>query len=86
MLDHASNGALENEFGTKNEDEVLRRILEQGEVKEQKTREREGNTVCCLHPCIDLPPTVFSGGWEKACVCVCVCANWCHRILQWVQW
>ncbi|KAF8444259.1 ribosome maturation protein [Kalaharituber pfeilii] len=44
MLDKASNSALENEFGTKNQDDVVKRILESGEVKEQKAREREGNT------------------------------------------
>jgi len=36
QLDRASASLLENEFGTKNTDEVVRKILEQGEVRESK--------------------------------------------------
>jgi hypothetical protein len=35
-LNRASNALLENEFGTKNTDEVVQKILEKGEVQEVK--------------------------------------------------
>jgi ribosome maturation protein Sdo1 len=35
-LNRASNGVLENEFGTSNEDDVVKKILEDGTVQEQK--------------------------------------------------
>jgi ribosome maturation protein Sdo1 len=44
VLETPSKGTLENEFGTKDEDKIIRKILETGEVKEQKGRSREGNT------------------------------------------
>lgn len=34
QLDGASKGTLENEFGSSNEDEVIKQILEKGEVQE----------------------------------------------------
>lgn len=47
ILDEASHSLLENEFGTHKVEECIQQILEKGEVKEQKGREREGTTVCC---------------------------------------
>jgi ribosome maturation protein Sdo1 len=35
-LDRASNALLENEFGTKNTDDVVQLILEKGDVQEVK--------------------------------------------------
>ncbi|KAF8427541.1 ribosome maturation protein [Tirmania nivea] len=43
-LEEASHLALDSEFGTHNVDDVVRHILERGEVKEGKERERTGNT------------------------------------------
>jgi ribosome maturation protein Sdo1 len=37
-LDRASNALLENEFGTKNTDDVVQLILEKGDVQEVKVR------------------------------------------------
>lgn len=34
VLDAASNGSLESEFGTYNEDEVVKQILEKGELQQ----------------------------------------------------
>ncbi|KAF2401743.1 putative RNA binding protein [Trichodelitschia bisporula] len=42
QLDRASNAALENEFGTKNEDDVVKMILEKGDVQEAKAGGRQG--------------------------------------------
>ncbi|KAJ5220454.1 hypothetical protein N7468_009658 [Penicillium chermesinum] len=42
ILDTASNSQLENEFGTKNEDECMIKILEGGEYQTAVSREREG--------------------------------------------
>ncbi|KAJ5161395.1 hypothetical protein N7492_006787 [Penicillium capsulatum] len=42
VLDSASNAALENEFGTHNEDECMVKILEGGEYQSSTSREREG--------------------------------------------
>jgi hypothetical protein len=36
QLDGASKGTLENEFGTHNEDEVIKQILEKGSVQESE--------------------------------------------------
>ncbi|OQD74694.1 hypothetical protein PENDEC_c010G03288 [Penicillium decumbens] len=43
VLDTASNAALENEFGTKKEDECMVKILEGGELQTNTNREREGS-------------------------------------------
>ncbi|KAI5797415.1 ribosome maturation protein [Peziza echinospora] len=43
-LETPSKATLENEFGTGDQDFMIRKILEFGEVKEQKGRSREGNT------------------------------------------
>jgi ribosome maturation protein Sdo1 len=37
-LDRASKASLENEFGTSNDDEVVKKILEKGSVQEVKVR------------------------------------------------
>ncbi|KAJ5087358.1 hypothetical protein N7456_010974, partial [Penicillium angulare] len=42
ILDTASKAALQNEFGTSNEDEVMAKILEGGEYQSNTNREREG--------------------------------------------
>ncbi|KAF2435531.1 putative RNA binding protein [Tothia fuscella] len=42
-LNRASNQLLETEFGTKNSDEVVQKILEQGEVQEVKNAARQGD-------------------------------------------
>ncbi|KAJ4366255.1 hypothetical protein N0V83_007891 [Neocucurbitaria cava] len=44
ILNTASNGQLENEFGTKNEDEVIKKILQQGEIQTAENPERQGST------------------------------------------
>ncbi|KAF8457306.1 hypothetical protein BGX38DRAFT_1266054 [Terfezia claveryi] len=44
QLEEASRLALDNEFGTHQEEVVVKKILECGEVKERKGRERTGNT------------------------------------------
>jgi len=41
-LNRASNALLENEFGTKNEDDVVKAILEKGDVQESKGSARQG--------------------------------------------
>lgn len=41
QLDGASKSTLENEFGTTNEDEVIKQILERGSAQESEV---------CLHP------------------------------------
>jgi len=42
-LDSASNATLENEFGTKSEEEVIKQILEKGTVQETETADRQGS-------------------------------------------
>lgn len=43
ILDGASNQALEDEFGTSKEEEVVKQILEKGNVQETKGAERQGD-------------------------------------------
>jgi ribosome maturation protein Sdo1 len=43
ILDGASNGSLDSEFGTHKEEEVVKIILEKGTVQETETSERVGN-------------------------------------------
>ncbi|KAF2115105.1 putative RNA binding protein [Lophiotrema nucula] len=43
ILDTASNGSLESEFGTHKEDDVVKAILEKGELQETEARERSGD-------------------------------------------
>ena len=40
-FDEASSSTLENEFGTKNEDDVLKALLEKGSIQEVQVRIRE---------------------------------------------
>ncbi|KAJ5679850.1 hypothetical protein N7462_008094 [Penicillium macrosclerotiorum] len=42
VLDGASNAALENEFGTHNEDDCMIKILEGGEFQSNTAAERQG--------------------------------------------
>ncbi|KAF2211787.1 hypothetical protein CERZMDRAFT_59734 [Cercospora zeae-maydis SCOH1-5] len=42
VLDGASKGALEDEFGTSNEDEVIKQILEKGNIVESGSSGRDG--------------------------------------------
>ncbi|KAB8222713.1 ribosome maturation protein [Aspergillus novoparasiticus] len=44
IMDGASKGILETEFGTSNEDECIKKILENGEYQSSVTRERQGGT------------------------------------------
>jgi len=43
ILDAASNGSLESEFGTIKEEEVVKQILQKGTVQETEARERQGD-------------------------------------------
>merc|ERR1712093_155819 len=43
QMDTASKASLENEFGTKNEDEVIIKILEQGQPQSVQSSERGGD-------------------------------------------
>ncbi|KAJ9616284.1 hypothetical protein H2200_000001 [Cladophialophora chaetospira] len=43
QLDEASNASLENEFGTKNEDEVIKKILTDGQAQTSEASERSGD-------------------------------------------
>jgi len=42
VLDEASKSTMENEFDTSNEDEVLKKILQEGTVQETESSERQG--------------------------------------------
>ncbi|KAF2627570.1 shwachman-Bodian-diamond syndrome protein [Macroventuria anomochaeta] len=44
ILNTASKGTLENEFGTSNEDEVIKQILQKGDVQSSQNSERQGDT------------------------------------------
>lgn len=48
ILDTASKGSLEDEFGTSNEDEVVKQILEKGHIIETGVRPPE--KMCMLPP------------------------------------
>lgn len=51
ILDTASKASLENEFGTSNEDEVIAKILEDGEIQETEVRLYIKDTPCrCRRP------------------------------------
>ncbi|KAF2268310.1 putative RNA binding protein [Lojkania enalia] len=43
ILDGASNGALDSEFGTHKEEDVVKKILELGEIQETENKERQGD-------------------------------------------
>jgi ribosome maturation protein Sdo1 len=44
ILNTASKATLENEFGTSNEDEVIKQILQKGNVQQTQNAERQGDT------------------------------------------
>ncbi|KKK21920.1 hypothetical protein P175DRAFT_0503975 [Aspergillus ochraceoroseus IBT 24754] len=44
VLDGASRASLENEFGTYNDEECMRKILEKGDYQAYSQRDREGDT------------------------------------------
>ncbi|OGM50067.1 RNA binding protein [Aspergillus bombycis] len=44
IMDGASKGILDTEFGTSNEDECIQKILENGEYQSSVTRERQDDT------------------------------------------
>jgi len=44
QLDRASRALLDNEFGSSKEDDVVKQILEKGEVQETKGAARQGQT------------------------------------------
>ncbi|KAH7394499.1 RNA binding protein-like protein [Pyrenochaeta sp. MPI-SDFR-AT-0127] len=44
VLNTASNSQLENEFGTTKEEEIVKKILQSGEVQTSENSERQGNT------------------------------------------
>ncbi|KAF1943576.1 DUF1960-domain-containing protein [Clathrospora elynae] len=44
ILNTASNSQLENEFGTKKEDDIIPKILREGEVQSHENPERTGTT------------------------------------------
>ncbi|PVH97652.1 putative RNA binding protein [Periconia macrospinosa] len=44
ILDAASNQQLDDEFGTHKEEEVVKAILEKGNVQEYQNKERQGDT------------------------------------------
>ncbi|KAG9695945.1 shwachman-Bodian-diamond syndrome protein, partial [Aureobasidium melanogenum] len=43
ILDGASNSQLENEFGTHKEEEVVKQILEKGDIQESENSARNGD-------------------------------------------
>jgi len=43
-FDAASKGALESEFGSSVDEEVIKQILEKGTLQESQMQERQGNT------------------------------------------
>ncbi|KAF2677024.1 putative RNA binding protein [Lentithecium fluviatile CBS 122367] len=43
ILDAASNGALESEFGTHAEEDVVKQILQKGALQETENKERQGD-------------------------------------------
>ncbi|KAF1851487.1 DUF1960-domain-containing protein [Cucurbitaria berberidis CBS 394.84] len=44
ILNTASKSQLENEFGTTNEDDIVKKIIQQGEVQSSENGERQGST------------------------------------------
>ncbi|GAM87377.1 hypothetical protein ANO11243_054010 [Dothideomycetidae sp. 11243] len=44
VLDTASKSTMENEFGSHNEDEVIKAILEKGNIVESQSAARQGET------------------------------------------
>jgi len=54
ILNTASKGTLENEFGTSNEDEVIKLILQKGDVQTSQVR----HDPAMKQDCSLLPPTL----------------------------
>ncbi|KAF2177709.1 putative RNA binding protein [Zopfia rhizophila CBS 207.26] len=52
ILDAASNGSLDSEFGTHKEEDVVKIILEKGTVQETENKERQGDTNITMGPTI----------------------------------
>jgi len=52
ILDTASHSALENEFGTHNDEDVVKQIIEKGDVQESEAHERQGDTNITTGPSI----------------------------------
>jgi len=55
VLNTASNSQLENEFGTKNEDEVMKKILENGTIQSSEVRSIGAPPHTPLHMLIIVP-------------------------------
>ncbi|KAL2869819.1 SBDS family protein [Aspergillus lucknowensis] len=55
VLDGASKASLENEFGTANDEDCVRKILEGGDLQGYTQRERGGNTNIRNGPQVMLP-------------------------------
>ncbi|KAL2845662.1 ribosome maturation protein [Aspergillus pseudoustus] len=55
VLDGASKASLENEFGTANDEECVKKILEGGELQGYTQRERGGDTNIRNGPQVMLP-------------------------------
>ena len=59
-MDTASNGTLEDEFGTSKEEDVVQQILEKGSIVESEVRDlalHEGN-IAVLLTCLRTPAAV----------------------------
>ncbi|KAL1611974.1 hypothetical protein SLS60_000197 [Paraconiothyrium brasiliense] len=52
ILDSASNSQLENEFGTHKEEDVVKQIIEKGDLQETDAKERQGDTNITKGPSI----------------------------------
>ena len=65
VLDTASNATLDNEFGSHNEDECIKKILEKGSAQESEVRSTLSLSFLAIHSCY-LPP--FSLYLHPTCV------------------
>ncbi|KAJ4357206.1 uncharacterized protein N0V89_001781 [Didymosphaeria variabile] len=52
ILDSASNLQLENEFGTHKEEDVVKQIIEKGDLQETDAKERQGDTNITKGPAV----------------------------------
>ncbi|KAF2735715.1 putative SDO1-like protein C21C3.19 [Polyplosphaeria fusca] len=52
ILDGASNGVLDSEFGTHSEDEVVKLILQKGTLQETEGKERQGDKNITMGPTV----------------------------------
>lgn len=58
-LDTASKSSLENEFGTANEDDIVKKILEEGQLQTSSVSAQQSFTTTVLpskHPCLTNSP------------------------------